>query len=102
MAPQPAKYQRQMLLQSYLRRHIIARSVDISLKKPRAMSVSKKRKGNDATATMVSGRIGTGTEHFLAHISNVMDVQDRLDMKGHYLVMDNALTACIFQSVPPI
>lgn len=76
--------------------------IDISLKKPQAMSVSKKRKGNDATATMGSGRVGTGTEHFLAHISNVMDVLDRLDMKAHYLVMDNALIACIFHSTLPI
>jgi hypothetical protein len=27
---------------------------------------------------------------FLAYISNVMDVLDRNNMKGHYLVMDNA------------
>ena len=64
--------------------------IDISLKKPQAVSVSKKRKANDSTATVVSGRIGTRTEHFLAYISNVMDVLDRNDMKGHYLVMDNA------------
>ena len=39
---------------------------------------------------MVSGRVGTRTEHFLAYISNVMDVLDKNDMKGLYLVMDNA------------
>jgi hypothetical protein len=64
------------------------------------MSVSKKTKGNDATATMVSGRIGTGTERFLAYVSNVMDVLDRNEMEGYYLVMDNVVTAGIFATLP--
>jgi hypothetical protein len=64
--------------------------IDISLKKPHAVFVSKKRKANDTTGKAINGRIGTRTEHFLAYISNVMDVLDRNDMKGHYLVMDNA------------
>ena len=64
--------------------------IDISLSKPQAVSMSKKRKTNGAKAMSVSGRVGTRTEHFLAYISNVMDVLDRNDMKGNYLVMDNA------------
>jgi transposase len=64
--------------------------IDISLRKPQAVSISKKRKANDTRAMVVSGRVGTRTEHFLAYISNVMDVLDRNNMKGHYLVMDNA------------
>jgi hypothetical protein len=38
----------------------------------------------------VNGRIGTSTEHFLACLSNVMDVLDKNKMQGYYLVMDNA------------
>src|SRR6202043_2897386 len=64
--------------------------IDISLKKAHAVSVSKKRKANHTTGKAINGRIGTRTEHFLAYISNVMDVLDRNDMKGHYLVMYNA------------
>jgi hypothetical protein len=64
------------------------------------MSVSKKTKGNDATATMVSERIGTGTKHFLAYVSNVMDVLDHNEMEGYYLAMDNVVTACIFAALP--
>jgi transposase len=64
--------------------------IDISLKKPQATSISKKRRANDTTAMVVNGRVGTRTEHFLTYISNVMDVLDRNNMKGHYLVMDNA------------
>jgi hypothetical protein len=64
--------------------------INIFLKKPQAVSISKKRKANDANAMVVSGRVGTRTEHFLAYISNVMDVLDTNDMKGYYLVMDNA------------
>ena len=58
--------------------------IDISSKKPQAVSISKKRKAYDTTARVVSGRIGTRTEHFLTYISNVMDVLDRNDMKGHF------------------
>jgi hypothetical protein len=57
--------------------------IDISLRKPQAVSVSKKRKANDTTAMVVSGRVGTRTEHFPTYISNVMDVLDRNDIKGH-------------------
>jgi transposase len=64
--------------------------IDISLKKPQAAAMSKKRKGNGRAVAVVNGRIGTRTEHYLAYLSNVMDVLDRNNMKGHYLVMDNA------------
>jgi hypothetical protein len=59
--------------------------IDISLRKPQAVSISKKRKANDTRAMVVSGRVKTRTEHFLAYISNVMDVLDRNNMKGNYL-----------------
>jgi len=55
------------------------------LKKPQTASISKKRTENDTTAMVVNGRVGTRTEHFLTHISNVMDVLDRNNMKGKYL-----------------
>src|SRR6202051_5022312 len=38
--------------------------IDICLKKP-AVSIFNKRKTNDSKATVVSGRVGTRTEHFL-------------------------------------
>ena len=64
--------------------------IDISLKKPQAASTSKKRKANGKSVNVVNGRIGTRTENYLAYLSNVMDVLDKNEMKGHYLVMDNA------------
>ena len=54
--------------------------IDISLKKPQAVSMSKKRKANDIKAMMIRGRVKTRTEHFLTYISNVIDVLDRNDM----------------------
>jgi len=39
---------------------------------------------------VVSGRVGTRTKHFLAHISNVINVLNSNNMKGNHLVMDNA------------
>jgi hypothetical protein len=38
--------------------------IDISLRKPQAVSVSRKGKANDTTAMVVNGRVGTRTEHF--------------------------------------
>ena len=52
--------------------------------------MSQTRKGNEKIVSVVTGRIGTRTEHYLAYLSNVMNVLDRNNMKGHYLVMDNA------------
>jgi hypothetical protein len=48
--------------------------IDISLKKPQAVAISKKGKTNDAQAMVVSARVGTRTEPFLTYISNVMDL----------------------------
>lgn len=39
---------------------------------------------------MINDRVRTRTECFLAYLSNVMDVLDRNDMKGNYLVIDNS------------
>lgn len=63
--------------------------IDISLRKPITVTGSKKRK-SDGKVIKTTGRIGTRTEHYLAYLSNVMDVLDKNDMKGFYLVMDNA------------
>ena len=64
--------------------------IDISLKMPQAVSTSKKRKVIEISFNVVKGRIGTRTQHYLAYFSNVMDVLDKNNMKGQYLVMDNA------------
>lgn len=60
------------------------------MRKPEAVSTSKKRKANGKDGKKVNGRVGTRTEHFLNYISNVMDVLDKNNMKCHHLVMDNA------------
>jgi hypothetical protein len=38
--------------------------IDISLKKPQAVSTFKKRKGNDTTATVINGRLEQGLNIF--------------------------------------
>ncbi|KAG1532924.1 hypothetical protein G6F51_012873 [Rhizopus arrhizus] len=63
--------------------------IDISLRKPITVAGSKKRK-SDGKVIQTTARVGTRTEHYLAYLSNVMDVLDKNDMKGFYLVMDNA------------
>lgn len=62
--------------------------VNLMLKKPEA--VSKKRKAKDGSSKAINGRIGTRTEHYLHFISNTLDILDKCDMKGRYLIMDNA------------
>jgi hypothetical protein len=59
--------------------------IDIPLRKPKTASTSKKRKANGKSATVITGRIGTRTEHYLAYLSNIMDVLDRNNKKGLYL-----------------
>ena len=64
--------------------------IDISLKKPQAATAVKKRKGNGKVVRVGNGRVRTRTEHYLAYLSKVMNVLHRNNLKGHYLVMDNA------------
>ena len=62
------------------------------MKEPQAVSTSKKRKVNGKAVDVVTGRIGTRTEHYLAYLSSVMNVLDKNNMQGYYLVMDNTPT----------
>ena len=57
--------------------------IDISLKKPQAIPMSKKTKGNGKVVIVINGRIGTRAEHYLAYLCNVMDVLDRNNMSCH-------------------
>ncbi|KAG2215960.1 hypothetical protein INT45_010104 [Circinella minor] len=63
--------------------------INVSLRKPQAVQSSKKRKRSNGT-TVLNGRIGTRTEHFIEFLNKVTDVLDENGMKGRYLVMDNA------------
>ena len=47
---------------------------------------------NGKAVDVVTGRIGTRTEHYLAYLSSVMNVLDENNMQGYYLVMDNTPT----------
>jgi hypothetical protein len=43
--------------------------IDTPLRKPQTASTSKKRKANGKSATAITGRIGTRTEHYLTYLS---------------------------------
>ncbi|KAG1138552.1 hypothetical protein G6F37_010405 [Rhizopus arrhizus] len=43
-----------------------------------------------AEVVEVNARVGTRSEHFIEFLIGVMDTLDQFDMKGRYLVMDNA------------
>ncbi|KAG1356830.1 hypothetical protein G6F63_000219 [Rhizopus arrhizus] len=63
--------------------------IDISLRKPIMVSGAKKRKVDGKVVT-TTAKVGTRAEHYLSYLSNVMDILDRNNMRGFYLVMDNA------------
>ena len=60
------------------------------MKELQAVPTSKKRKVNGKAVNVVTGRIGTRTEHYLAYISDVMGVLDKDNMQGYHLMMYNA------------
>lgn len=62
--------------------------INIGVKKPESAS-SKKRRA-DGKEVKINGKVGTRTEHFLAYLNNVMDTLDKNNIKGQYIVMDNA------------
>ncbi|KAG2224141.1 hypothetical protein INT45_000156 [Circinella minor] len=63
--------------------------INVCLRKPQAALSSKKRKRYDGS-TVLNGRIGTRTGHFIEYLDNVMDIVDENNVKCRYLVMDNA------------
>jgi transposase len=62
--------------------------VNVSLRKPSTM-VSRKRRA-DGTMVNVSERVGTRTEHFLNYLKTLLNVLDASNLKGYYILMDNA------------
>ena len=63
--------------------------VNLSLRRPQAVTGSKKRK-LDAKEERIVAKVGTRTEHFLDFLEIVMDVLGKNNMHGKILIMDNA------------
>jgi len=71
---------------------------ELSLHKPKAVHrkgsrLKKKSKREDGKAeeVEVNARVGTRSEHFLDFLSSLIDTLDQCSMKGHHLVMNNAI-----------
>ncbi|CEP13931.1 hypothetical protein [Parasitella parasitica] len=67
--------------------------VNVSVRRPKAMAPSKKRKsaGSSRTVDKTTSKRGTVTGHYFNCLSGTMDVLDRHEMfKDNYLVIDNA------------
>ncbi|KAG1177932.1 hypothetical protein G6F70_001059 [Rhizopus microsporus] len=70
--------------------------IDLTLHKPKGCSekangMKKRKRGNGKTEEVeVNTRIGTRSEHFIEFLVGVMDTLDQFDIKGRYLIMDNA------------
>lgn len=52
------------------------------------MTGTKKRKANGKTIA-TTAKVGTRTEHFLNYLANVMDILDKNELKGYYIIMNN-------------
>ncbi|KAG1408867.1 hypothetical protein G6F60_001111 [Rhizopus arrhizus] len=66
--------------------------VNMSVRHPRALAPSKKRKATGGTKEKESNDSGTVIGHYFNFISSVLDVMDRhKQFRGHYLIMDDAL-----------
>lgn len=66
--------------------------LNISVRRPKRTEPSKKRKvGGAATSVANRGKGGTVTGHYFNFVAATLDVLDRHEqLKGHYIVMDNA------------
>ena len=66
--------------------------VNISVRRPKRTEPSKKRKVGGAAAPVTSkGKGGTVTGHYFNFVAATLDVLDLHEqLKGHYIVMDNA------------
>jgi hypothetical protein len=66
-----------------------AGDIDISMSHKPFLHTRKEseRQGCD----VVNGRVASRTEHYLAYLSNIMDVLYKNNLKRHYPVMDSAL-----------
>ena len=63
--------------------------VNLSLRRPQAVTGSKKWKLDDKEDQIVA-KVGTRTEHFLDFLEIVMDMLDKNNMYGKILIMDDA------------
>lgn len=66
--------------------------INLMVRKPSAVASKKKRKLDlsESGVDLVNGRVGTRTTHYLQFLQKTMDVLDANDLRGRYLVMDNA------------
>lgn len=67
--------------------------MNVSVRRPKSLAPSKKRKtaGRSQTMGKASSKGGTVIGHYFNFLSSTMDVLDRHEeFKGNYIVMDNA------------
>jgi transposase len=61
--------------------------INIGVKKP---ELASKKRNADGKEVKINGKVGTRTEHFLVYLTNVMNTLDKNNIKGQYIVMNNA------------
>lgn len=65
--------------------------VNVKVRRPRAPVPSKKKKTACSTQTIGNAKGGTVTGHYFNFIVSTLDILDQHEqLKGHYIVMDNA------------
>lgn len=69
-------------------RGVLGLTVRKAMRKP--VGSEERRRDNGEAKTVTGGTIGTCGVHFRSYIDGLMDIVDRLEMRNHYLLMDNA------------
>ncbi|CEP09973.1 hypothetical protein [Parasitella parasitica] len=68
----------------------LAGIIDISLRVPEVLGSASKKRSADGKVFKVAAKIGTRTEHFYNYLQNVLDVLNKNNLLGQYIVMDIA------------
>lgn len=65
--------------------------IDVSLRASEMLGSASKKRSNDGKVIKVTANVGTRTEHFYNnYLQNVLKALDSNDLRGQYIIMDNA------------
>ncbi|CEP19829.1 hypothetical protein [Parasitella parasitica] len=64
--------------------------IDISLRVPEVLGSTSKKRIADGKVIKTTAKVGTRTEHFLNYLHNTLKVLEKNNLRGQYIIMDNA------------
>ncbi|CEP06835.1 hypothetical protein [Parasitella parasitica] len=64
--------------------------IDVSLRIPEVLGSASKKRSADGKVINVTAKVGTRTEHFYNYLQNMLQVLNKNNLHGQYIVMKNA------------